>query len=101
MSDNKDKLDAPAIKDLPEKKAAHHREKGEKKKKKNIFARIGGFFARWFKELKSEAKKVAWPGFKSVVNNTLVVLAMMAILGGLIILVDFALKNGLGLIING
>ena len=38
------------------------------------------------------SQKVSWPTFKTVVNNTVLVLAMVAVLGGLIVLVDFALK---------
>jgi preprotein translocase subunit SecE len=35
-------------------------------------------FARWFREMKSELKKVVWPTPKQIVNNTLVSLAVMA-----------------------
>lgn len=48
---------------------------------------------KWFKDLKSEFKKVVWPSRKKVVNNTLVVLAVMVIatifVGGL----DFGLHE--------
>ncbi|HHX72659.1 MAG TPA: preprotein translocase subunit SecE [Clostridiales bacterium] len=99
MSENtkSDKLSAPELKGAkPNKK-----DNQERKKKPGFFARIGRWFKRWWKELRSEAKKVSWPTFKTVVNNTVLVLAMVAVLGGLIVLVDFALKSGLSLIING
>lgn len=38
-----------------------------------------GFFSRvskWFRELRSEAKKVVWPNGKQVVKNTLVVIVV-------------------------
>ena len=38
-----------------------------------------GFFGRvvkWFRELKSEAKKVVWPNGKQVVKNTVVVIVV-------------------------
>ncbi|MDR2420579.1 MAG: preprotein translocase subunit SecE, partial [Oscillospiraceae bacterium] len=35
--------------------------------------------ARWFREMKSELKKVVWPTPKQIVNNTLVSLAVMAV----------------------
>ena len=41
-----------------------------------------GFFKRigkWFREMKSELKKVIWPTRKTLTNNTLVALGMMVI----------------------
>ena len=41
-----------------------------------------GFFKRigkWFREMKSELKKVIWPNGKTLSNNTLVALSMMVI----------------------
>jgi preprotein translocase subunit SecE len=37
--------------------------------------------ANWFRGMKSELKKVVWPSRKQVVNNSLVVLAMVVISG--------------------
>ncbi|MBO5383386.1 MAG: preprotein translocase subunit SecE [Ruminococcus sp.] len=34
---------------------------------------------KWFKDLKSEIKKVTWPCRKAVVNNTIVVLATVVV----------------------
>ena len=56
---------------------------------------------RWFREMKSELKKVVWPSKKQVINNTLVVLAAVAIsaifIGGLDsllgLIVRFALQG--------
>lgn len=33
---------------------------------------------KWFREMKSELKKVIWPGKKQTVNNTAVALVVMA-----------------------
>ncbi len=41
-------------------------------KKPGFFGRV----AKWFRELKSEAKKVVWPNGKQVVKNTLVVIVV-------------------------
>ena len=41
-----------------------------------------GFFQRigkWFREMKSELKKVVWPNAKTLRNNTLIALGMMVI----------------------
>lgn len=43
--------------------------------KPGFFARIG----KWFREMKSELKKVVWPTGKQLTNNTLVSLGMMVI----------------------
>jgi len=32
---------------------------------------------KWFRELKSELKKVVWPSKKQIINNTIVVLALV------------------------
>lgn len=38
-----------------------------------------GKIKKWFRELKSELKKIVWPNKKQVLNNTLVVLVMVLI----------------------
>ena len=35
--------------------------------------------AKWWREMKSELKKVVWPSSKQTVNNTVVALVVMAI----------------------
>ena len=50
-----------------------------KAKKKNIFVRMGRAIARWFREMRSELKKVVWPTPKQIVNNTLVVLVIVVV----------------------
>jgi len=56
--------------------------KAEKKakpaeKKPGVFARLG----KWLRELKSELKKVQWPTKKQTVNNTLIVIACIVVVG--------------------
>ena len=36
-------------------------------------------FARWFREMRSELKKVVWPTPKQILNNTLVSLSVMVV----------------------
>lgn len=64
---SEDKLDQPNVK-LPEGK----KDKKEKKKRKNPIV-------KWFREMKSELKKVVWPTRKQITNNTLIVLVIVAI----------------------
>jgi len=63
----------------------------QKKKKQNKVA-------KWFKDLKTEFKKVSWPTKKKVINNTGIVLAVMIVatlfVGGL----DFGLHKLFNLI---
>lgn len=59
-------------------------EKAPKEKKAKAADKKPGFFARiskWFRELKSELKKVVWPTKKQTVNNTLVVIACVIVVG--------------------
>ena len=49
----------------------------EVNKKPNIFVRMGTGLSRWFREMKSELKKVIWPTGKQLTNNTLVSVVMM------------------------
>mgnify|MGYP003293566531 FL=1 len=49
----------------------------EKKSKPGFFARI----AKWMRELKSELKKVQWPSTKQTVNNTIIVIVCVIIVG--------------------
>ena len=51
---------------------------------------------KYFKDLKSELKKVVWPSRKQVLNNTGVVLAVMIIVG----LFFFFFDAGLGFIVE-
>lgn len=55
--------------------------KADKKAKKN---EKPGFFqrvARWSREMKSELKKVVWPTPKQTVNNTLIVIFCVIVVG--------------------
>ena len=47
--------------------------------------------AKWFKELRSEFKKVTWPTRKKVVNNTTVVVITMVLSSAFVGALDFGL----------
>jgi len=77
-----DKLPAPApATSKPEKpskdKSAKETKKNAKNAKPGFFARIG----KWFREMKSELKKVQWPTAKQTINNTLIVLLCCVVVG--------------------
>ena len=56
---------------------------------------------KWFREMRSELKKVVWPSGKTTAKNTLTVLAMVLVVGVCIWLFDsvatLAVKALLGL----
>jgi len=45
--------------------------------------------ARWFREMRSELKKVVWPTPKQIVNNTFVALTVMAAAAVVIWAIDY------------
>ncbi len=56
--------------------------------------------AKYFKDLKSEFKKVVWPSKKKVINNTSVVLGSIVLMGIFVGLLDTGLFKLLQLILN-
>ena len=66
----------------------------EANKKENVFARIG----RWFREMRSELKKVVWTSKSQMVKNTLTVIACSIVVGIFIWVFDLVaslLYNGI------
>lgn len=72
----------------------------EMNKKPNFFVRAGHRFSKWFREMKSELKKVVWPSGKQLVNNTLVVLVSVLIVGVIVCLFDMLAGLGIDLLSN-
>ena len=70
--------------------------KPEKKSKPGVFARLG----KWFRDMRSELKKVQWPTRKQTVNNTLIVIACVVVVGIFIWLFDLVANKGIGLILS-
>ena len=64
-------------------------------KKENWFARTWGSIRRYFRELRSELKKVVWPTPKQVAKNTLIVVACVVVIGAFIWLFDFVARLGI------
>jgi preprotein translocase subunit SecE len=65
---SEEKLDRPKAKQPEGKK--DNAEKKEKKKRKNPIV-------KWFREMKSELKKVVWPTKKQIINNTVIALSII------------------------
>ena len=63
--------------------------------KANWFKRFFGGIARYFRELRSELKKVVWPTPKQVLKNTMIVLACVLIVGIFIWMLDWVAGAGI------
>ncbi|MEA4964312.1 MAG: preprotein translocase subunit SecE [Oscillospiraceae bacterium] len=53
----------------------------EASKKENFFVRTFKRIKKWFREMKSELKKVVWPTKKQILNNVLITLACVLVVG--------------------
>lgn len=60
----------------------------------------GNKIIRFFKELKSELKKVVWPSKGQVIKNTLIVIAAVIIIGIVIWVLDLAFGFGISKLIK-
>ena len=69
-------------------------------KKQNFIVRAWGAICRYFRELRSELKKVVWPTPKQVLKNALIVLACVIVVGVFIWLFDFVAQFGINALIS-
>ena len=69
-------------------------------KKANWFKRFFGAIARYFRELRSELKKVVWPTPKQVLKSTLIVLGCSLIVGVVIVLFDMVSDAGVNVLFD-
>ena len=69
-------------------------------KKANWFKRFFGAIAKYFRELRSELKKVVWPTPKQVLKSTLIVIASVLIVGIFIWVFDFVAQSLITGLIN-
>ena len=63
-------------------------------KKQNWFKRAWGAICRYFRELRSELKKVVWSTPKQVLKSTLIVIACVLVVGIFIWVFDFVATVG-------
>ena len=69
-------------------------------KKANWFARTWGGICRYFRELRSELKKVVWSSPKQVAKNTLIVLVCVLIVGVFVWVFDLVARSGIDALIQ-
>ena len=76
--------------------AAQAKKDKKSEKKPCFFAKIG----KWFRDMKSELKKVQWPTRKQTINNTLIVIACVIVVGIFIGLFDLVAQEGIKFLIG-
>ena len=64
-------------------------------KKENWFTRNWNGLTKWFRGMKSELKKVVWPTWPQVLNNTVVVIVVSIIFAIVIGLIDYLAYEGI------
>ncbi len=64
------------------------------------FKRVWGRICKYFRELKSELKKVVWSTPKQVLKNALIVVACVIVVGVFIWLFDFVAQIGIDALID-
>ena len=69
-------------------------------KKENWFARTWGRVTKYFRELRSELKKVVWPTPQQVLKNALIVCGCVLVVGVFIWLFDFVAGFGIEALIS-
>ena len=84
MSDKKEKTTAEVTKKDKKEVPA--------KKKENPFKAIGAKIKKFFKDFKGEWKKVTWPSGKTVLNQSIVVIVIVAIVRVAVLGVDTGLS---------
>ena len=69
-------------------------------KKENWFARTWGKTRKYFRELRSELKKVVWSTPQQVLKNALIVVGCVLVVGMFIWLFDFVAGIGIGALLG-
>lgn len=54
----------------------------------------------WFKGLKAEFRKIIWPERKSVIRQTIAVIAVSVVLGLIIALLDWLIQYGVNFLVG-
>lgn len=76
--------------------AGSDKAKKDKKAKPSLFARVG----KWLKDMKSELKKVQWPTRKQTINNTLIVIACVIVVGVFIWIFDYIAGSAIDVLLT-
>ena len=90
---------------MADKKAANTaaQAQSDKKKKTSFFGKVKNFFkgiAKYFKDTKSELKKVVWPSKKDFKTNTITVIAVVLIAAIVLIVLDLIFGGAIHLVVG-
>ena len=69
-------------------------------KKENWFKRTWNKTCKYFRELRSELKKVVWPTYQQVLKNAAIVVGCVTVVGIFIWLFDFVAQIGIDALIG-
>ena len=69
-------------------------------KKENWFKRTWNKTCKYFRELRSELKKVVWSTPQQVLKNTAIVIGCVIVVGVFIWLFDFVAQRGIAFLIH-
>ena len=69
-------------------------------KKENVFKRMWNGLTKWFRGMKSELKKVVWPTWSQVMNNTLVVIVVSLIFAIILGVIDWLAAKGIAALLG-
>ena len=72
----------------------------EKKEVKKVEKKARRDYFKWFREMKSELKKVVWPDGKTTLKNTLTVLAVSLVIGAVIWIFDWVALTAVNFLIG-
>lgn len=72
----------------------------ETKKKPNKFKAFFSRIAKFFREIKSEIKKITWPAVPAVFKSMGVTLVVIIVIGAFVFALDFGLNKLLGLVME-
>ena len=76
-------------------------EGSEKKVQKgDFFGKIAKGLTKFYREIKSEVKKVIWPSPKQLKDNTIIVISSIIIIGSFISAVGWIFHKGVALIVG-
>ena len=80
--------------------AKESKTKEKKKKTSDKSVRKQNKVAKWFRDLRSEVKKVVWPSKKTVINNTTVVLVSVVLTSAFVGALDYGLMKLIDFLYN-
>ena len=72
----------------------------KKQEKEGFFRRTGKRISKWFREMRAELKKVVWPTKKQVLQNTVVVLISVLVIGVFIWIFDYIAGSAIDVLLT-